>query len=245
MSLDDNPRRLTDFGGALKAIALLAVVVLFNTALYIAIYRLVDIGWRDPGSIFPALVLFLSLALSIGILLILGMGEKIIGKASTDPNDPWTKKIGATPVMVVVAVIVSLAAGFSPLAQLVMPPQESFSKKLMLADLALTCAPAVAKDDPAQATVLLVVISTSDDIQYIREVKKILTSRDRLMSLARREDVPDLQLIAKKEGSPDYELLLREFGSESLQTDMSDPAKWVAYTIPISAPNVDTLVPIP
>jgi hypothetical protein len=26
---------------------------------------------------------------------------------------------------------------------------------------------------------------------------------------------------------------------------MSDPAKWVAYTIPISAPNVDTLVPIP
>ena len=200
----DQPARLTDFAGALKAILLLAFVVLFNIALYVGIYRLSEIGWRDPNSIFPALVLFLSLALSIGIIVILGMGEKIIGKASSDPKDPWIKKIGATPVMIIVAVIVSLAAGFSPLAKLVMPPEGAFSQKFMLADLALTCASSAA-NDPAQATVLLVVISAPDDIQYITDVRKILNSHERLKSLMRREDVPEVVLISQANRSPDYE----------------------------------------
>jgi len=39
--------------------------------------------------------------------------------------------------------------------------------------------------------------------------------------------------------------LLSKYGSESLTSDMSHEEKWVAYTIPVRAPTIDTTVPVP
>src|ERR1700687_3192396 len=89
---------------ALQAIALLALVVLFNLGLYVFILWLVVVGWITGTSPFPSFVLFLSFALSLGIILIVALGEKI---DTSKVDNEWIKAIGATPIMVIVSVLIA------------------------------------------------------------------------------------------------------------------------------------------
>src|SRR5882757_9150550 len=78
---------------AVQAILLIAAVVLFNLALCVTIFALVNKDYvRGP---FPALVLFLSFALSVGIVLITFLGESI---DKNNIENEWIKKIGVTPI---------------------------------------------------------------------------------------------------------------------------------------------------
>src|SRR6266496_1424394 len=101
---------------AVQAILLIAAVALFNLALCVSIFSLVR--WNYLGGVFPALVLFLSFALSVGVILITFLGESI---SKSNIENEWVKKIGVTPIMTIAAVLVSLLAGFSPLAELIVP----------------------------------------------------------------------------------------------------------------------------
>jgi len=75
---------------AFQALALITGVVIVDLALYALTASLVKYGYLPSESIFPPLVLFMLFALSVGIILIVALGEKI----STEPrNDKWTRKL--------------------------------------------------------------------------------------------------------------------------------------------------------
>jgi hypothetical protein len=228
---------------AVQAILLIAAVVVFNLALCVSIFSLVK---RDyVGGIFPALVLFLSFALSVGIILITFLGESI---NKSNIENEWVKKIGVTPIMTIAAVLVSLLAGFSPLAKLIVPSSvervDLYSGHFMLAKIGVTCSALNVKGvDLPQATALLVVI-TSSQKDYIPKIKELLGNLESLKSLMRTRN--DLKLhIVNADPKDEIYQLLTNYGSESLTTDMSQEENWVAYTMPVRAPTIDTTVPVP
>jgi hypothetical protein len=225
---------------AVQAILLIAAVALFNLALCVSIFSLVR--WDYLGGVFPALVLFLSFALSVGVILIAFLGESI-NKANIE--NEWVKKIGVTPIMTIAAVLISLLAGFSPLAKLIVPPRvEPYSGRFMLAKIGVTCSALNVKGaDLPQATAMLVVIA-SPQKKYISKIKEQLGNTGALRSLMRTKDDLKLHIVNADPKDETYDLLTK-YGSESLTSDMSHEEKWVAYTIPVRAPTIDTIVPVP
>jgi hypothetical protein len=216
-----DPRLLINGPGSLKhavqAIMLIAAVVLFNLGLCVGIFWLVK--WDYVAGVFPALVLFLSFALSIGVILITFLGESI--NRSTIENE-WVKKIGVTPIMTIAAVLISLLAGFSPLAKLIVPvkpPPDLYSGHYMLAKIGVTCSALSVKGvDLPQATAVLVVISSSEN-DYIAKIKALLGNLESLKSLMRTRN--DLKLhIVNADPKDEIYQLLTNYGSDALTTDM-------------------------
>jgi magnesium-transporting ATPase (P-type) len=123
---------------AVQAIILIAAVVLFNLALCVSIFWLVKLDYVRGN--FPALVLFLSFALSVGVILITFLGESV--DKSINENE-WVRKIGVTPIMTIAAVLISLLAAFGPLAKLIVPPpveiKDPYVGHFMLAKIGVTC----------------------------------------------------------------------------------------------------------
>lgn len=226
----DNVRR------AVQAIGLIIAVVLFNLSLCVGIFWLVRHDF--VGGIFPALVLFLSFALSVGVILITVLGEKI---DLSNVQNEWIKKIGVTPIMAIVAVLISVLAGFSPLANMIIVV-DPYSNQLVLAKIGVTCS-TQAKGDLPQATALLVVIF-SEEKDYIEKVRNFLKNTKSLKSWLRSPQDPHVQTINADSNDETYKLLL-DYGSESLTQDMSRAENWIAYKIPINAPTIDTVVPVP
>jgi hypothetical protein len=231
---------------AVQAIILIAAVVLFNLALCVSIFLLAK---RDyVGGIFPALVLFLSFALSVGVILITFLGESV---NKTNIENEWVRKIGVTPIMTIAAVLISLLAGFSPLAKLIVPPPvetpDPYSGHFMLAKVGVTCSAQKLKGvDLPQATALLVVI-TSSQKDYIPKIKELLHQPESLKSLMRTKNELKFQIVSADPKDESYQLLTK-YGtdsSESLTNDMSQEDNWVAYTVPVRAPTIDTTVPVP
>jgi hypothetical protein len=227
---------------AIQAILLIAAVVVFNLALCVSIFSLVK--WDYVGGIFPALVLFLSFALSVGIILITFLGESI---NKSNIENEWVKKLGVTPIMTIAAVLISLLAGFSPLARLIVPPPvpvDPYSGHFMLAKIGVTCAALNVKGvDLPQATALLVVI-TSSQKDYIPKIKELLANVNSLKSLMRTTNDVKLHIVNADPKDAIYQLLTN-YASESLTNDMSQEENWVAYTMPVRAPTLDTTVPVP
>jgi hypothetical protein len=228
---------------AAQAIGLIVLVALFNIGLCAGIFWLVK--QQLLGGLFPAFVLFLSFALSVGVILIIVLGEKI---NSTNIENEWIKRIGVTPIMVIVAVLISILAGFSPLAEKIIEPSDPYSSQFMLAKIGVTCA-TQAKGDTPQARDLLVVIS-SEEKDYIKSIKekiKEFRSDPKLLnSWMRTDDHLDVQIVGVDPKDETYNLLSAyKSGSESLTQDMNKEENWVAYRIPVNAPNIDTVVPVP
>src|SRR5262249_22855364 len=104
-------------------------------------------------------------SISIGTLFVMGLGEKIdLSKV----HNEWIKKIGVTPIMVIVAVLISLLAGFSPLANLIVPATKD-KDQFLLAKVGVSCNAANLVAERPQATKLLVFIYSQDD-DYIKEI---------------------------------------------------------------------------
>jgi len=146
-----------------QAIGLLTFVVLFNLALYVVIIVLVDRQLIESQSVYPPLVLFLSFALSIGIILIVVLREKV---DTRNAQNPLLKKFGFTPIMVIVAAIFSIFATLTPWANNIIP-NPNYTSTFMLANVGLTCS--TKSNDPPQASDLIVMIHSDDT--YIRDVK--------------------------------------------------------------------------
>jgi hypothetical protein len=64
-------------GGAEKANRLLIKIVLFNLFLYFVIAQLVSLDLLPADSVYLSLVLFLCFGISIGNLLIVGLGQRV------------------------------------------------------------------------------------------------------------------------------------------------------------------------
>jgi hypothetical protein len=222
---------------ALQGLALLALSVVFNLTLFVIIAELANYQIIQGGS-FPALVVFLSFALSIGIILINGLGEQINTK---NIQNPWIKKIGVTPIMVIVAVLIATFTSFTPLANKIFPASEL---EFMLAAIDLTCKPSSQTHAP-QATDLLTVIS-ADETQYIDDVTTFLNDKDPKAFVPQRIHGQDLTLVKKDRSDELYKLIMqRADEDDSLSWDLRGPEKWVAYTIHANAPNIQTPLPIP
>jgi hypothetical protein len=218
---------------AVQAILLIAAVVVFNLALCVSIFSLVTRGY--VGGVFPALVLFLSFALSVGIILITFLGESI---NKSNIENEWVKKLGVTPIMTIAAVLISLLAGFSPLARLIVPPQvpvDPYSGHFMLAKIGVTCSALNVKGvDLPQATALLVVI-TSSQKDYIPKIKELLANVDSLKSLMRTTNDVKFHIVNADPKDAIYQLLTSYVSEDT----------GGASTMPVRAPTRDTTVPVP
>lgn len=234
----DKALRLVGPFVALQGLALLALAVLFNLILFIGVAQLTSHQIIQSGS-FPALVVFLSFSLSIGIILINGLGEQISLKGI---QNPWIKKIGVTPIMVIVAVLIATFASFTPLAAMIFPASEL---EFMLTGIDFTCKPSSQTNAP-QATDILTVIS-ADETKYIEEVTKFLQDRDPNSFVPKRTRGQALALVGKDKGGDElYKLIMqRANDDDSLSWDLRSSDKWVAYTINANAPNIQTPLPIP
>ena len=253
--MDKNIRR------GLQGIALLGIVVLFNGSLYLAVEFLrVRTKYLSNTSVFPPLLLFLSFALSVGILLITGLGEKItptksggnVSAGSTTDKD-WIHKIGVTPIMTIVAVIIAMLAGFSQFGTMILPPV--FHLKFMRADIAIRCL--TKKANPPQATDLIALLSGEQD--YVKDVIDFLLTAPQAsegdVSYHLRWIHPRVKMHPDDKGydldwthirnalhEPLYALLQAD---TALNDEMSNDGKWVAYSVDIKAANKDTSLPVP
>jgi hypothetical protein len=226
--------------------------VLINLVLYFLIAELVTFNLLPGDPIYPSLVLFLSFAFSIGNLLIVGLRERI----DLSPIDnAWIKKVGVTPIMVIVAVLISILAGFTPLASLILPPKKT---NFMVANVGLTCNE-LAKDGP-EATALLAMIDSTEE-SYIHDVNNHLRGipnnyAERIQGFfaglfgVNYPSKFDVNFVEKTTTDQRYNLLksfagLGQFGSEGLQDAMSRDDRWIAYTVKIRPPREATPIPVP
>jgi hypothetical protein len=221
---------------ALQGLALLALAVVFNMILFITVAALANYRIIQGGA-FPALVVFLSFALSIGIILINGLGEQINTKAI---QNPLIKKFGVTPIMVIVAVLIAMFTSFTPVASKMFPASEL---EIMLTGIDFSCK-AINQIHPPQATDLLTVIS-AEDADYIDEVTKYLKDTDPKAFVPQRTHGQPLTLVNKEASDEMYKLIMQRATDDGWSWDLRGPEKWVAYTIHAKAPSQQTPLPIP
>ena len=232
---------------SLQAIGMIVFVVLFNLGLWL-ILMLVGQRLIQSDSSFPAFVLFLSFALSVGIILIVGLGEKIDTK---NIKNEWIKKIGVTPIMVIVAVLISVLAGFTGLAKKIIPLDNDLKLKFMLANIGITCAAKNPNKSP-EASNLLAVISSPDE-RYIEQIESFLVDKS-LLSKAKNSKFEVIKGGTDAKRGPDaeelYKTLIRfansnEKGSDSLLDDLATDSRWVAYSVKMNDAASTTSIPIP
>jgi hypothetical protein len=198
---------------------------------------MVQYAYAWEGSAFPPLVLFLSFSLSLGIILIIFLGETIDTKHI---QNEMIKKIGVTPIMVIVAVVISMLAGFSPLAQKIVP--SGVSQKFVLINLKVTCLAENGTRSP-EARHILTVIS-SHDLGYIKDVQDFLNDKERMGE-------HHVQFVSQKPQGDQFNILLFKYahltvrGAESMLRGLESPKQWIAYTVKIHEPDSETLIPVP
>jgi len=229
-----------DMRRAFQAIALVIMVCVVNLLLFVTIFWLSANGYIAANSLFPAFVLFLSFSLSVGIILIIALGERI---SSNNIKNEWIKRIGVTPIMIVVAAIVSIGLGFTPIAKQIFPASPDSKLKFMIATLGITCLAENENKSP-QATHLLAVIS-SPEYHYIRDVKTFLDKDETLNA-----GDTMFKYVKQQKGDLFYDLLDRYkrspmTGAGALLNDLSDVKRWIAYVVEIKDPTTRTIVPIP
>jgi hypothetical protein len=236
------PAPIRPITAAVQAIALLTFVVLFNLGLYVLVIVLVDNHWIESESVYPPLVLFLSFALSIGIILIVLLHERV---DTRNAQNPFLKKIGFTPIMVIVAAILSILATLTPAANNIVPSPD-YSKKFMLANFGLTCSSSSKRQDPPQASDLIVTIYSPSET-YINDVKKFLDT-PKLMQNAKEKKFHYLKQDPSDKSFKllrDYSKLPNSSQSASLSQELRDPTHWLAYQMALQDAGTRTFIPIP
>jgi hypothetical protein len=217
---------------ALAAIVLVFAIVLINLGIYVATLRLIKSGYMDNDSVFPAIVLFLSFTLSVGIILVVGLDDWI---GTANVQNPLIRQIGVTRVMVVVAVIASLF--LTPVLKNVIFPSIPVLQ-VMLANVGVTCLASEQEGRP-QASRLLAVISADED--YINKVKDFLKSSP-------LKAYRDFKMVDPQQDADDQVYkLLRQYTKLDLTLgrEMKDPTAWMAYSVQVSAPNELTQILLP
>jgi hypothetical protein len=231
-------RRINSIWGpflALQTLALLALAVVFNLGLFLIVGMLTSRKIIQGGS-FPALVVFLSFALSVGIILIAGLGERINTSAI---SNQFVKRFGVTPIMVIVAVLLAMFGSFIPASHAIFPNAEL---ELMLTGIDFSCNGE--QKHPAQATALLTLIS-SDDRAYIKSITEILQQSSPEAFVRQRTRGEAIHLVEKTTSNDTYKLILNRASADKWSWDVSGPEKWVAYTIAAQPPGSQTPLPIP
>jgi hypothetical protein len=233
-------------GLARSGITLLFLVIISNLALYELLFLLGQHGLLDNNSIFPQFILFLSLSLSVGILLVTGLGEKV---SSKEIDGGLLKGIGVTPTLVIVAAMISLILAFANTKLPSLINTDPLANKLVLAEISLTCSAKLGPDAPPAGSDLILVIWSPDD-GYIKEISDTLSSKD-LKKHVRRSEQPDIHLIKgagdENKGQSEekeYMELLRSQGGEAINRYANQPNQWIAYRVPVQA-SAPTLLPIP
>ena len=236
-----------DFRQGIRWVFFIFVVYLFFYALIAALY---NAGLLGSGTVFPTFLLFVALALSFGILLIVGLRERI----DVSKLDPRWRKVAISPVMAIVAVLISLLASFSPLADQILPQGLDF----MVATVKVTCS-ADNRVSPLQSTGLLAIIY-SEDAKYIGRLERVLKGKsDNFLESLKlfiqkriaksQSPFEQISLVEKSRVSETYRLIKhfessKALGSVNLGHELKDPQKWIAYTLPL-VPDQLTPVPIP
>lgn len=221
-----------------KAIWLLVVGVLFNTAFFLGIGYVRPLNLTYMQSIFLPFLLLLSISIWIGIILIHVLGEKVhVDKVSNS----LVGQIGVTPAMVIVAALASLLLAMTPIAEQIFPTRSHL--KFLFAKVGITCNTAATHDVP-QAKELITLID-SQDAEYISEVREKLEDKPLIQGLMSKHDQTEITLI--NENDEDYKLLQRFYRQDRNQliSVLSDSRKWVAYKINVKAPEHATKIPIP
>jgi hypothetical protein len=246
-------QRSENLGKAKKAVRLLFGIVLGNLALYLAVVSIRDL---NTDTFFPTFLLFLSVAVSFGILLVIGLGERV--DLSRVENE-WIRKIAITPVMAVVAVLISILASFSPLAKLIVPTS---NVDFMLANVGLTCDADISS---TQANVLaassLLAVVHSQDKKYIKQVDDYLREKPDntiqrikifILNTILKEPAKfaDISFVTQNQSDETYNLLKsfedrHAIGSSGLSNQLSDNKEWIAYAVKIKRPRDRTSIPIP
>jgi hypothetical protein len=247
---DAKAARMSDLTLSLKAIKWVFIIVFVNFLFYIVIVTLHN---QDilGGTVFPTFLLFLALALSFGILLIIGLRQAVdLSKVENE----WIKKIAINPVMAIVAVLLSILASFSPLADMIIPANLDF----MLANVSVRCD----ADDrnTALPPIGLLAVIYSEDPGYIKRVNDFLKEEpdnffEGLKIYLQRKFTnwkprfANITFVDKSRTDENYRIL-RDFetthrvGSGDLPRELSDTKTWIAYTSKL-LPDELTSLPIP
>jgi len=244
-STDTRPQsnRSDNIKHALQALMLITGVVVVDLSLFVIVVFLTKNGYLPSNSIFPAMIVFLLFALSVGIILIIALGERITGGSN---KNAWGRKFGVTPVMVVVSTIIGIFVSTSLLANRILPVSDIAPfvlPQFMLANLGIRCQ-SKAAIDPPQATGLLTLI-TSSDAKYVNDVKDFLHK-------LKKESTPKFQFnfVQKDNTNEFYKLLLsysRSTGVSSglVRDELRSEDNWIAYTVDVRQPQFTTFVPVP
>ncbi len=231
-----------DIKRALQAIGLVALVVAYNILVYYVV--VLDLAKRVEGQpTFLAFLMFLSVALSVAVILRVGLGEAV---DSTKIRNALIKKIGVTPIMTIVACLGALLMSFTPLSNLILPVSrpEVSRPEFMLAKIGITC---VTKDENnTPEAIILVTLISADDEQYISKVKDYLNNEA-------KQDAQDgfpLTWVKHDKSDKFYNALQRyarsdNKGSEMLTRHLRTDNKWLAYVAPLNDPHNATVVLVP
>jgi hypothetical protein len=231
---------------ALQGLALITCVAIVDLGLYVLLVFLARHEYITANSFFPSLVLFLLFALSVGIILIVGLGEKI---DTTDAKNKWIRKFGVTPILVVVSVLIAITVSSRPWAPKIFSSDNvpvDLSQKFMLANLGVRClSNSQSNQDLLQALGLLILI-TSDDDSYVSSVRSFLNNPEQ-MKYARIQKV---EFVEDRDTDENYQLIdaytkLTGKYSAIVSGAVSTDEHWVAYTVDVKDPQHDTFVPVP
>ena len=226
---------------AWKIIALLIFVVIFNLGLYAGILIAARNDLFNSESSFPALILFLSFALSIAVIILVALGERV---TTENVENDFIKKFGVAPTLIIVAVLLSLLTTITPLASNILP-KGAVAPRFMVANIGVSCQAADPSNSP-QATKLLAVISSPDE-DYIEDVRKFITDQQNKPYFKN----PEFTLVQAKGKSDDIYTLIWEHRksnepwARTLVEDVSKDKKWLAYTVEMGDPRRITSIPIP
>jgi hypothetical protein len=173
----------------------------------------------------------------LGIILIIFLGETIDTK---NVHNALVKRIGVTPIMVMVAIVISMLAGFSPLAAMIVP--SGVSQKFVLMTLKLTCLAERTTTSP-EASHILTVISSQDQ-SYIKDVQDFLYDKERMGE-------QHVEFVSQTPQGDQFNTLLLKYahsdesGAALMLKALQSPKQWIAYTVTILDPDSQTLIPVP
>ena len=232
---DEARWRQGDVRTALKTIGLCFAVIGGYLAFYFVVLYLTKQFGGQPT--FIAFALFITFALTIAIVLRVALNEIV------DPriDNPLVKSFGATPSLIIISIILAMLSQFTPVASLILPQ----SPRVMLAEIGITCI-AATLEQPRSAPRLLTVIA-AHNADYVHEVRKFFDKRKNDAAFQSKYRIS----WVKQERADRFFELLERFkdtkypGAVTLSDSLKDPANWLAYTVPINAPNTITPLPVP
>ncbi len=175
----ETPRDLSTLVGLLKIFFL---IVLLNITLYLAIVYFAIVNFHRTVPVFLAFIQFLAFILPIVLILRVGLKE---APAVGPIDNPYLKKIGATPSLVILSCFAAFLATFTPMSAQIFPKPDSFPTS-MVAKVGVACR--ISSDLNASKGAYFLTVIWSDDTEYIKAVRSNL----RALQIANSADAKKL-----------------------------------------------------